>query len=206
MLVPSGAMKKLLAERLRVYQEQFRENPEGLTYWENRGLTKATAEDFRVGYVAEPLKGDQRFKARLAIPYLTPAGVVGFKFRATNGSPERFSKDRGDPNRLFNTRILVRARKLVLCEGEIDTMAATQAGLQAVGIPGAKNWKPEWSRVFYNRQISVLADGDETGHEFAEVLGSKLYGVRIIDMPDGEDVTSMLQKKGEQWIRNVVLG
>ena len=29
---------------------------------------------------------------------------------------------------------------LAICEGELDTVVATQAGLNAVGLPGANNW------------------------------------------------------------------
>lgn len=206
MLVPSSATRALLEARLITYAEQFDESPEALTYWEEaRGLTREMAGAFLVGFVADPLKGDQRFKGRLAIPYITANGLpVGFKFRSIDGAPDRYSKDKGEPNRLYNTRVLKRARKVVVTEGEFDCIAASQAGLQAVGIPGASNWKSEWGRVFYNREITVLADGDDAGHDFAEMIATKLHGVRIIDLPSGEDVNSMLVKKGESHIRDLV--
>lgn len=210
MLVPSSATRKLLEARLQAYTEQFEESPEALTYWEEvRGLTRATAAEFLVGFVApgRALKGDQRFEGRLAIPYITANGLpVGFKFRSIDGSQDRYSKDKGEPNRLYNTRVLKRARKVVICEGEVDTLSASQAGLQAVGVPGASNWKAEWGRVFYNREVTVLADGDDAGHDFAEMVATKLHGVRIIDLPAGEDVNSMLVKKGNGYIRDLVVG
>ncbi len=206
MLVPNNNMRRLLESRLQEYHQQFLINDEALTTWENRGLTRAVAEEFLVGFVAEPLKGDMRYKGRLAIPYITANGLpVGFKFRAIDDNPVRFMKDKGDPNRIFNTRVLRRARKVVITEGEIDAISAAQAGLQAVGIPGASNWRPEWVRVFYNREITVLADGDDAGREFADMVATKIYGVRVLEMPDGEDVNSMLQKKGAEYLWDMVV-
>lgn len=209
MLVPSSAMRSLLAERLREYEKQFQSSQEALTYWEERGLTSAVAKAFRVGFVEEPLKGDARFKGRLAIPYITANGLaVSFKFRSIDGSSDRYTKDKGDPARIFNTRVLTTARKVVITEGELDCTAATQCDLQAVGIPGANQWKPEWSRIFRNREITVLCDGDDSGHEFGELVTERLYSgaVKVIDLPNGEDVNSLLSKKGEEWIRELVLG
>lgn len=198
-------MKRLLEERLRVYEGQFWKSPEAQRYWVERGLTSETAKAFHVGFVGDPLRGDGRFQGRLAIPYLAIGGVVSFKFRAIDGSEERFSKDKGDPNRLFNTRVLKRAVRVVITEGEFDCMAATQAGLDAIGIPGANNWKASWTRVFYHRDVVILADGDEAGHEFGELVAQNIYGAKIVDMPQGEDVNSMLMKSGEQYIRDAVL-
>lgn len=206
MLVPNSNMRRLLESRLREYHQQFLENNEALTIWEERGLTKKVAEEFLVGFVSEPLKGDARYKGRLAIPYITANGLpVAFKFRAIDDNPTRFMKDKGDPNRIFNTRILRRARKIVVTEGEIDAISAAQAGLQAVGIPGANNWKSEWGRIFFNREVTVLGDGDDAGREFAEMVATKLYGARVLDLPDGEDVNTLLQKKGSEYLWDMVV-
>jgi len=198
-LVPSPSTRRLLEKRLEVYEAQFSDSPAS-TYWESRGLTRATARAFRVGYVGDPLPGDDRFRGRLAIPYLTPSGVVGMKFRAIDGDDNRWMKDKGEANLIFNTRVLVHARKVVITEGEMDCISAVQAGLQAVGIPGASNWRKEWSRIFYQREVTVLAQGDDPGREFAERVINGIDGGRIVYMPEGEDVNSMLQREGEEWI------
>jgi hypothetical protein len=38
------------------------------------------------------------------------------------------------------------------------------------------------------------------------MLAGKLYGARVIALPDEEDVLSMLKAKGEIWVRELVLG
>lgn len=206
MLVPSDTMREWLGKRLREYQKQFQNSDEALTYWENRGLSRKAAAEFLVGYVERPLTGDARFIKRLAIPYLTPSGVVSFKFRAIDpNNTKRYDKDPGDPGRLFNTRVLATSTDVVITEGEIDAIAASQCGLAAIGIPGATQWKREWGRIFRNRNITVLADGDEAGEQFGEKICSYIYGCKLVVMPPGEDVCSMLQERGEEWIRKQVL-
>jgi len=206
MLVPDNAMRQLLTQRFKTYTEQFWKSEEAQRYWVGRGLSVQMAKVFFVGFVSQPLRGDSRFTNRLAIPYITANNQpVSYKFRAIEETKKRYDKDKNDPSRIFNTRVLRSARKVVITEGEIDAIAATQCGLQAVGVPGANNWKPEWTRIFRNRLVTVLADGDEAGEEFADRVSSLLYGVRVVMMPQGEDTCSMLKEKGEEWIREMVV-
>lgn len=208
MLVPDAKRRELLNQRLRRYQEQFWDSVGAQEYWLNRGFSLNTARDFQIGFVADPLVGDGGFRGCLAIPYITASQrVVSFKFRSINQSVrQRFMKDPGDPARIFNTRALVNARSVVITEGELDAVAASQCGLTAVAIPGATMWKPEWGRIFRNRVVTVFADGDEAGAQFAERLSSALYGIRVVQMPDGEDVNSMLMQRGQEWIREAAFG
>lgn len=154
------------------------------------------------------LKGDRRFEGMLAIPYITANSLpVSFKFRPIDESPQKYYKDKGDPTRIFNTRVLTTARKVVVTEGELDAIAATQAGLQAVGIPGATQWKPEWSRIFRNREVTVLCDGDSAGEEFGDLVSNQIYSkVKVINLPQGEDVNSLLKERGAEFVRELVVG
>jgi DNA primase len=46
----------------------------------------------------------------------------------------------------------------------------------------------------------VLADGDAAGLEFGKKISRELGNVNIISMPEGEDVNSMMTKRGSKWI------
>jgi len=46
----------------------------------------------------------------------------------------------------------------------------------------------------------VLADGDAAGLEFGKKISRELGNVNIISMPEGEDVNSMMVKRGSDWI------
>lgn len=206
MLVPPDSMRKLLEDRLVNYRQQFHESDSaGSTYWGNRGLTITTAAEFQIGFVKRPIRGDQRFRNSIAVPYLTPSGIVSMKFRTIKDDTEyRFAKDSGDPNRIFNTGALMQTQPVWVSEGEFDAMALAQCGLPALAIPGATQWKDEWARVFRGRDVTVVCDGDEAGRQFGEKLTSRIYGAKIIEMPDDEDVCSMLVSKGEDWIKGAV--
>jgi len=51
-------------------------------YLAQRGINPAVAQAIRLGVVVDPLAGQEQFINRLAIPYLTPTGVVDIRFRS----------------------------------------------------------------------------------------------------------------------------
>jgi DNA primase len=52
--------------------------------------------------------------------------------------------------------------------------------------------------------VLVLADGDEAGLEFGKRIQRTSANVRILQMPDGEDVNSVVRKQGPEFINNHV--
>ncbi len=70
-----------------------------------------------------------------------------------------------------------------------------------IGIPGANNWKPHYAKILDDFEIViVLADGDAAGLEFGKKISRELGNVNIISMPEGEDVNSMMVKRGSEWV------
>lgn len=70
-----------------------------------------------------------------------------------------------------------------------------------IGIPGANNWKPHYTRILDDFDIvMVLADGDAAGLEFGKKISRELPNVTVISMPDGEDVNSVVTKQGSEWL------
>lgn len=186
-------------------------------YLTSRGLTEDTIAEWCLGYVFEPLPGHERFKGYLSIPYITPAGVLDMKFRCLQqhdcgeqGEWHRKydAETGGGKTRLFGVMNLqLDLRVLYLCEGEMDTIAATQAGLPAVGISGAKKWKHHW---LYNLEhfedVVVLADNDDagSGRQMAEAVCAKIYNARSVMMPEGHDVNSYMVAHGAEGLRERV--
>lgn len=206
-IVPTQEMKERLELRVRTYEEQLADNQEALTYWTERGLSKGLAEQLRIGFVNSALPGDGWMRNCLAIPYVQFGGVVtSIKFRAIDDSQPKYRKQEGEINRLYNTNILQTARRIVLVEGEIDTASCLEAGLQAVGIPGVQAWKQEWNRIFRNRDITVLCDGDEPGEKLGSKLTNTLWGSRMVVCPEGQDPNSLLVQYGPEYLRRLVVG
>jgi DNA primase len=206
-IVPSASMKASLEESTTVYEKQLLDHPDAMTYLvDQRGLSPALVSELRLGYVETPLVGDGWFKNHISIPYITPSGVVGMKYRALDDSRPKYKKREGEINRIYNTSILKTAYELVICEGEFNAMACLEVGLNAVALNGTGGWKPEFRRIFRNRKITVLCDGDEPGKKLGAKLAAELWDATIVECPDDEDPNSILVKYGPEGLRELVLG
>jgi hypothetical protein len=167
--------------------------------------TLAIAKGYHLGIVLHPLPGDERFTGWLSIPYQTPRGVKGIRFRNLSGNEPKIGQHNGQPGRLFNTKAYFADSSVIgIAEGEIDAIVATERlGLPTMGVPGSQMWaahKGIWAPLFKNfRRVLVLRDGDQAGKDLADQITETLkLRARVIDMPDGEDVSSMVAKGREQ--------
>lgn len=207
--MPSASMRKLLEAAGQEYQMQLLETTEGekaIRYLASRGLNQKTVESFRLGYVLTPMPGHDLYQGRLAIPYLTPAGITTIRYRALDDSNPKYLSMPGDQVRIFNPAALAN-RKVFIAEGEIDAITAVQAGLPTVGLPGANSWIKLWKRCFRYRDVTVLVDNDDdgSGQKMAEKMTEELYGCRIVKMPKGHDVNSFTVANGEKALREMVM-
>ena len=100
---------------------------------------------------------------------------------------------------VYNTMAILKNNdEISICEGELDAVASELAGIPAVGIPGRDNWKSFYYRMFLGyKTVYILADGDQAGKDFAYDVMKTLPQGRIINMPEGEDVNSTIQKFGK---------
>ena len=153
--------------------------------------------------VEDPLPGHEPYKGRLAIPYITPSGVVDIRFRALGNDDPKYMGLVGAKTTMFNTQACFVADKYIcVTEGEFDCiMMSSKTTHPTVGIPGANNWKPHYAKILDDFDIViVLADGDAAGLEFGKKISRELGNVNIISMPEGEDVNSMMIKQGSNWV------
>jgi DNA primase len=159
---------------------------------------------FRLGFVTEPEIGHEPYQGKLAIPYLTPSGVIDIRFRSLNsdGGPKYLSRP-GASTHIFNINALNQDSDfLAICEGELDTVVATQAGFTAVGLPGANNWKSFYTRVLADwNKVVLLCDGDNAGREMAKHLSRELDNVFPVFMPEGLDVNDVYLAEGAEGLR-----
>ena len=172
-------------------------------YLSNRSLSVEEASIFHLGVVEDPLPGHEPYKGRLAIPYITPSGVVDIRFRALHNEDPKYMGLVGAKTTMFNTQACFVAHKYIcVTEGEFDCiLMSVKTTHPTVGIPGANNWKPHYVKILDDFDIViVLADGDAAGLEFGKKISRELSNVNIISMPEGEDVNSMITKVGSEWI------
>jgi DNA primase len=172
-------------------------------YLLSRHLSVEEANTFHLGVVEDPLPGHEAYKGRLAIPYITPSGVVDIRFRAMGNEDPKYMGLVGAKTTMFNTQACFVADKYIcVTEGEFDCiMMSVKTMHPTIGIPGANNWKPHYAKILDDFDVViVLADGDPAGLEFGKKISRELGNVNIISMPDGEDVNSMMIKMGSEWL------
>jgi DNA primase len=200
----SKSQRELLAKATENYERNL---GEALPYLLSRGITEETARMFRLGFVKNPETGHELYQGKLSIPYLTPAGVIDIRFRSlSNDSGPKYLSRPGASTHIYNIGALSRDNgMLVVCEGEIDTIIATQVGFIAVGLPGANNWKQFYSRVLDGwDKIMLFCDGDNAGREMAKTISRELDNVFPVFMPDNQDVNDVFLAEGAEGLRRRV--
>jgi DNA primase len=209
----SASHLSFLREATSRYHASVSESPAG-EYLQSRGLfpTNEKVAKFRLGYVEEPLAGHDQFRGWLAIPYLRRSqdndwSVVSIRFRCIQDHEHeghgKYLYVPGDRPRLFNTLALLEQSPVVaITEGEIDAVTAQLCGIPTVGVPGATNWKPHFREPFLGyREVFVLADGDDAGMTFANTVAKTLPNAKVIPMPPGEDVNSLVTSQGVEALK-----
>lgn len=187
-------------------------------YLESHGLTQAQVRPYRLGYVAKPVDNSHNgFTGMLAIPYLRQNGlgewrVIQLKFRCltegcdhNNHSGSKYAQVGGQTLHLYNTTELVRHHdEIALCEGEIDTIAATVAGVPAVGLPGANSWQDHYAIVFEGlKTVRVFPDGDLGGAEMWKTVSGSLNNAHRTDLGQGHDVCSWIKAHSAEQFRGL---
>lgn len=198
----SQSQRDYLWEAATKYRESMPGSP-AAEYLESRGIPPVT--QFGLGYVKDALPGHEMYVGCLAIPYLRHSPkrewfAASIRFRRLDDSKPKYLTTPGDKTRLFNTYALTRrSPDICITEGEIDAITADLAGLAAVGVPGAQVWKPHFREPFLGyRTVNVLADGDDAGMQFARHVAGSLHNARIIPMPPGHDVNSLVLEQGKE--------
>ena len=158
--------------------------------------------------MVEPVLGHEQYVNRLAIPYVTPAGVIDIRFRSivADDSPKYMSRT-GATGHLYNVSAFAEDSPIIaITEGEMDTIVTHGlAQIPSIGVPGANAWKPFYHRAFqdYDR-VFLLCDGDSPGREWGKRIASEIETAVIVSMPDGMDVNDYVLAHGEDGLRKKV--
>lgn len=197
MLRPNERQKTWLGTLAEKYNETL--TPEVTSYLERRGIDLTVASGNLLGLVVEPDPSHVQYTGRLSIPYITPTGVVTMRFRCLEHHVDmkceghgKYESPSGEETRLYNVNALHEDTDIIgICEGELDALVATAAGLPSVGMPGINNWKPYYYRLFEDyEKVILLGDGDTAGRSMVATLAHNMRnGVRR-PLPEGYDVSS----------------
>jgi DNA primase len=215
--VRSSSEKRSLVDRVLKYHEQLK-SPEGaplLEYLtEQRKFSLETIDRFLLGAVVSPDVLDENARGMLAIPYLSPNGPTALRFRRPpwKDTGPKYWQPEGSDLTIFNTKAFFESEDTItITEGEMDCMTLAQAGIPAVGLPGATSWKSVFELIFEGyAAVVICADNDDkemkngkhAGREFAARIAQKVPGPKVILMPEGHDVNSYFAEFGREALRD----
>ena len=107
---------------------------------------------------------------------------------------------------IFNTPSFFDSEETIaITEGEMDCMTLVQAGIPAVGLPGASSWKSVYELLFEGyASVLICADNDDqgAGRKFAAKVSQKVPGPNVVLMPEGHDVNSYYAEFGREALRD----
>lgn len=179
-----------------------------------RGIPLAVAHRFGLGEVdADCLAEHRPYIGMLSIPYRTPAGVVGFKFRRITGEGPKYLSPAGQRIRMFNTDDLLDAGDtIVICEGELDAVVMSGVvGVPAVGVAGVQAWMRHHPRMFAGFSQVLVAtdndaktDGSNPGQDLARRIVADVEQATIVTLPVGMDVSETVVSSGIAHMRSLL--
>jgi DNA primase len=194
--------RKFLERATLQYAEHLDEAAEVL---EARGIDLEHARSSGLGLVSSPPAQHERYRGRLAIPYLTDAGPVNMSFRCIQDHSckdeghGKYMKMEGWNANLYGVQSITWADEwIAIAEGELDALVLHQIGIPALGVPGVGNWKDHWLNIFDDfSRIYVFADSDAAGDAMFKKWAARMPTQAIhAKLPKGEDVNSTLVKYG----------
>jgi DNA primase len=207
----SNEQRTFFETAVSTYQADLAADTSAQAYLMSRGFGPEVAAQFRLGVVMSPRVGHEQFQGRLAIPYITPNGVVNIRFRCLK---QHACKDEGCPKylsipgmgtNLYNVLDLKKDSPCIgVEEGEVDTITLSICGIPAVGLPGVKAWQKWFSRCLSDFDVVYsLGDGDRAGAEFNDFM-SREVKARPIRLPQGSDVNQIFQEGGADAVRRLL--
>ena len=210
----STMQSKSLSEAAEHYSQAISED--ALAYLEGRGISEAVAAKYRLGTITDPIEGHQMYEGWISIPYFTALDIcVGFKFRRLDDGKPKYGAPIGQKAHLYNVpAVMEDANRIVICEGEFDTIIMNEAGIPAVGVPGVAAWKPFYSKLFTGFDVVyIVGDNDERedkdtnpGMEFARRVASEVLNSQIVQLPPSKDITDFYLAEGREALLNLVGG
>lgn len=143
--------------------------------------------------------------------YLDEKGV--FLYQVVRYEPKGFRQRRPDGKGGWHwnlngvRRVLYRfpevlaEKSLLICEGEKDCETARGLGIRATcNAGGAGKWRSEYSEHLGGKQVTIIADADESGRKHAQQVAESLYlraeSVKVLELPNAKDLSEWAEHGG----------
>lgn len=185
------------------------------------GFAPEAAE--KAGLVSKSAKGSHydRFRERLIFPIMNLSGqTVAFGGRSlVDGEGPKYLNSSETPiytkgEHLYGLyqarRAMSHGRSVLLTEGYVDVLSLHQFGFEnSCGVLGTALTREQVHRLSgLVGLVDLVFDGDNAGRKAAlrsaEMILTQGLKCRVLCLPEGEDVDSVLQKFGAQRLRDLI--
>ncbi len=210
------AERKLSPEVVRAFGLGY--SPDDWHGFENFARAKGHAPDDVVtaGLLVKNDKGNvyDRFRGRLMFPIHNLAGqVIAFGARTLTGDDPKYLNSSESPiyikgDNLYGLyqarRSIAHNKEALLTEGYTDVLSLHQFGFaNACGVLGTALTENQVRRLAgFCSRLALVFDGDGAGRKAAlrsaEMVLARGMTCRVVMLPDGEDVDSLLQTQGAE--------
>jgi twinkle protein len=204
-----GASEKVYA------RPQVEFNPVGTKveqWFEQRGITKQTLADLRVGEGQEFMPQTGKSENTIQFNYYMGDQLINIKYR---DGRKNFKLFKGAEKVFYNINSIVGYDACVIVEGEMDVLAMHEAGIKnVISVPNGAtlnsnnlDYLDNCIDYFDDKEKVILAvDADEAGQalrqEFIRRLGAEVC--YLVDFDDCKDANDYLVKYGAEQLRNVI--
>ena len=164
----------------------------GHHYLQRRGINRATAAEFGIGFYGGP----GLMSGRIVIPIRNAQSqIVAYAGRAVDGGLPKYKLPAGfrKGSELFNLHraAATSSKTVIVVEGYFDCLRVHQAGFPFVVALMGTSLSARQERVLTGRfeRIVLMLDGDTAGRAGSRAINSKLSGkctVAVANVPDGE--------------------
>jgi twinkle protein len=184
--------------------KQTAPNSRVVEYFENRGIHKDTVDAFGITMSAEWMPSGERVPV-ICFNYFDGKELINIKYKTSN---KQFKMVTGAKKIPYNLNSIKESDKIIICEGEEETMCWHQEGFPyAVSCPNGASpttnnleWLDATYNYFEDKLIYIATDNDAPGQKLAEDLVRRFdpSNVFLIKFPDGfKDANDLLKEYDE---------
>lgn len=197
---------------------------EHLGFLKSRGISEKTAQEFKL-FAAEKYFGRLQCRASaIGFPYYREGKLTSAKYRALES--KEFTQDQGGAQDFFGLDKVDPTKPLVIVEGEMDALAAYEAGVpNVVSVPAGAPMKVRDGKVDASEDarfsfvwnsfdllkavpyIVIASDNDSAGQALAEELARRIGKERCrLTAFVQKDLNDLFLQEGSEAVKQAIDG
>ena len=183
-------------------------------YIEGRGISRETVDKFKLEYVEHFFPQLNKKTTCVAFPYYRNGELINVKYRTGD---KKFLQVKDAESIFFGMDLITDFSRLIITEGEWDTMALAEIGIEAVSVPnGAKDGSNEdnkleciencWNWLQKFDSYVICSDNDAAGKILENSLIRRLgkHKCKVVRFRQDKDDANEVLKRSRTELKEVI--